>query len=258
MEGVLGDLSADEARDVADELRSQPGCEWWVIDYFSQRLLAHYRKHQPHPKAPVRFDPPELGGVLHRTRLAYQEIRFLGEESERLHRPVRALATRQGHASVYVSTASGHGLREHRADSLRRLGPPPRNSHAARAAPTQQFPSFDSRRLACASQARASMREKLAAPARAREPPAPRRSGGSKSLPSERGRRTWSRRSMTPLDLPTGILTFLFTDIEGSTRLLQDLGSGYAAVQDNHALLMRQAISEAGGTRTYPPLWSRR
>ncbi len=53
---------------------------------------------------------------------------------------------------------------------------------------------------------------------------------------------------MTPLDLPTGILTFLFTDIEGSTRLLQDLGSGYAAVQDNHALLMRQAISEAGGT----------
>ena len=50
------------------------------------------------------------------------------------------------------------------------------------------------------------------------------------------------------LDLPTGILTFLFTDIEGSTHLLQDLGSGYAAVQDNHALLMRQAISEAGGT----------
>ena len=53
---------------------------------------------------------------------------------------------------------------------------------------------------------------------------------------------------MTPLDLPQGSLTFLFTDIEGSTRLLQDLGSGYAAVQDNHALLMRQAISEAGGT----------
>jgi len=30
------------------------------------------------------------------------------------------------------------------------------------------------------------------------------------------------------LELPSGTVTFLFTDIEGSTRLLQELGEQYA------------------------------
>jgi predicted ATPase/class 3 adenylate cyclase len=49
-------------------------------------------------------------------------------------------------------------------------------------------------------------------------------------------------------DLPTGTVTFLFTDIEGSTRLLQELGDGYRAVQDAHSSIMRRAIGEARGT----------
>jgi len=28
-------------------------------------------------------------------------------------------------------------------------------------------------------------------------------------------------------DLPTGVVTLLFTDVEGSTRLLHELGDGY-------------------------------
>ena len=48
-------------------------------------------------------------------------------------------------------------------------------------------------------------------------------------------------------DLPTGTVTFLFTDIEGSTRLLQQLAEGYGAVQDDHMRLMRAAIAEGGG-----------
>jgi predicted ATPase/class 3 adenylate cyclase len=47
--------------------------------------------------------------------------------------------------------------------------------------------------------------------------------------------------------LPTGTVTFLFSDIEGSTRLLQELGDAYSAVQDDHARLMRAAIAEGGG-----------
>ena len=87
-EGVLGDLSVDEAGGLADELRSQPGCESWVIDYFSQRLLADYQKHQPHPKVPVRFDPLSWEAFFIEHGWNIKEIRFLGEESERLHRPV--------------------------------------------------------------------------------------------------------------------------------------------------------------------------
>jgi predicted ATPase/class 3 adenylate cyclase len=48
--------------------------------------------------------------------------------------------------------------------------------------------------------------------------------------------------------LPTGTVTFLFTDIEGSTRLVQSLGDQYAAVLAEHCRIMRQAIAEAGGT----------
>jgi predicted ATPase/class 3 adenylate cyclase len=50
------------------------------------------------------------------------------------------------------------------------------------------------------------------------------------------------------MELPTGTVTFLFTDVEGSTRLLRELGDAYAAVQDDHMRLMREAIAENGGT----------
>jgi predicted ATPase/class 3 adenylate cyclase len=49
-------------------------------------------------------------------------------------------------------------------------------------------------------------------------------------------------------DLPTGTVTFLFTDIEGSTRLLQELGDRYAAVLGEHAAILRRAIAAADGT----------
>jgi predicted ATPase/class 3 adenylate cyclase len=47
--------------------------------------------------------------------------------------------------------------------------------------------------------------------------------------------------------LPSGTVTFLFTDIEGSTRLLTALGERYAAVLDNHASILRKAITAHGG-----------
>lgn len=50
-----------------------------------------------------------------------------------------------------------------------------------------------------------------------------------------------------PTDLPTGPVTFLFTDIEGSTRLSQVLGDEFAAAIDRHHRILRAAITEAGG-----------
>jgi predicted ATPase/class 3 adenylate cyclase len=47
--------------------------------------------------------------------------------------------------------------------------------------------------------------------------------------------------------LPTGTVTFLFTDIEGSTKLVQALGDGYADVLAEHCRIMRGAIQDGGG-----------
>ena len=48
-------------------------------------------------------------------------------------------------------------------------------------------------------------------------------------------------------DLPIGTVTFLFTDIEGSTGLLQALGDRYPAVLDAHAEIIRRAVADGGG-----------
>jgi class 3 adenylate cyclase len=42
-------------------------------------------------------------------------------------------------------------------------------------------------------------------------------------------------------------VTFLFTDIEGSTRLLQELGEEYGQVVTDHRRLLRDVFAEAGG-----------
>ena len=47
--------------------------------------------------------------------------------------------------------------------------------------------------------------------------------------------------------LPIGTVTFLFTDIEGSTRALRELGEGYRAVQGLHADILRDAITAEDG-----------
>jgi class 3 adenylate cyclase len=48
-------------------------------------------------------------------------------------------------------------------------------------------------------------------------------------------------------ELPSGTVTFLFTDIEGSTRLLQELGEGYAERLAQHRRLLREAFERHGG-----------
>jgi predicted ATPase/class 3 adenylate cyclase len=48
--------------------------------------------------------------------------------------------------------------------------------------------------------------------------------------------------------LPAGTVTFLFTDVEGSTRLLHELGAGgYAAALVEHRRIIRAAIASEGG-----------
>ncbi|MFI5906417.1 adenylate/guanylate cyclase domain-containing protein [Dactylosporangium sp. NPDC051541] len=51
--------------------------------------------------------------------------------------------------------------------------------------------------------------------------------------------------------LPSGLVTFLFTDIEGSTRLAQMLGAGYRPVLHEHREVIRRALSEADGVELF-------
>ncbi len=60
--------------------------------------------------------------------------------------------------------------------------------------------------------------------------------------------------------LPTGTVTFLFTDIEGSTALLQRLGDRrYAEVLAEHQRLLRDAFAKGNGqeidTQWMPSWW---
>ena len=48
-------------------------------------------------------------------------------------------------------------------------------------------------------------------------------------------------------DLPSGTVTFLFTDIEGSTKLLQELGDAYAEALAGHRQVLRKAFADHGG-----------
>src|SRR5918999_3261147 len=49
-------------------------------------------------------------------------------------------------------------------------------------------------------------------------------------------------------DLPTGTVTFLFTDIEGSTRLVNSLGDRFGGLLAIHNELMRKVLDREGGT----------
>jgi predicted ATPase/class 3 adenylate cyclase len=50
------------------------------------------------------------------------------------------------------------------------------------------------------------------------------------------------------LDTPTGTVTFLFTDIEGSTKLLDELGpERYLELLEEHREILRESVRQAGG-----------
>ena len=44
--------------------------------------------------------------------------------------------------------------------------------------------------------------------------------------------------------LPSGTVTFLFTDIEGSTALARSLGAEFPEVLETHRRLIRTAVEE--------------
>ena len=85
-------------------------------------------------------------------------------------------------------------------------------------------------------------------------PPAPERAEPSPSRKPRRanGRSARSRNArktgVVSRALPTGVVTFVFTDIEGSTLLLQHLGDeAFSDAVEIHHRLLREAIAAHGG-----------
>jgi predicted ATPase/class 3 adenylate cyclase len=52
-------------------------------------------------------------------------------------------------------------------------------------------------------------------------------------------------------ELPSGLVTFMFTDIEGSTRLARMLGDGYGRVLNAHRGVVRAALSNYAGAELF-------
>ena len=52
-------------------------------------------------------------------------------------------------------------------------------------------------------------------------------------------------------ELPSGLVTFMFTDIEGSTRLARMLGDSYRNVLGAHRAVLRAALSHHGGAELF-------
>jgi len=61
------------------------------------------------------------------------------------------------------------------------------------------------------------------------------------------GRAPASRNYLAVRQLPSGTVTLLFTDIEGSTRLLHELGPRYADVLAEHRRVLREAFERHDG-----------
>jgi methyltransferase (TIGR00027 family) len=87
-EGFIGYLSTDDVGSLAEDLRRLRSCELLVTECFSARLLRAYRRHQPLRSAPVLFDPDDWEAFFWEHGWRVGEIRYLGEESRRVHRPV--------------------------------------------------------------------------------------------------------------------------------------------------------------------------
>ena len=79
----------------------------------------------------------------------------------------------------------------------------------------------------------------------------PRRSLGAGRACKKARLRLFDARNVSSVamtNLPTGTVAFLMTDIEGSTRLITELGDAFPTLLDDHLAVLDQAISSNGGT----------
>lgn len=90
-EGVVPYLTNDAAGALADDLRALDHAAYWIVDYLSPRLLK-FREGMMSGKmqnAPFLFRPTDWFGFFEQHGWRREEIRYFGEEGDRLGRKIR-------------------------------------------------------------------------------------------------------------------------------------------------------------------------
>lgn len=91
-EGVVPYLSLEEAASLADDLRTLDRAWYWIVEYVSpqaSKYRSRGRMKQMMQNAPFKFAPADWFGFFEAHGWRSREVRYLVEEGERLHRPIK-------------------------------------------------------------------------------------------------------------------------------------------------------------------------
>ena len=89
-EGVIPYLSAEQAGALAEDLRTLDRAAGWIVDFFSPELIKTRERMMAGrlKNAPFRFQPADWFGFFEARGWRTDELRYLGEEGDRLGRPI--------------------------------------------------------------------------------------------------------------------------------------------------------------------------
>lgn len=90
-EGVLPYLSVEDVGSLADDLKAMDHARYWIVDYFSPQVIKFRQRlmRKRMRNAPFKFKPEDWFGFFEAHGWHLGEIRYLAEEGDRLHRPMR-------------------------------------------------------------------------------------------------------------------------------------------------------------------------
>jgi methyltransferase (TIGR00027 family) len=91
-EGVVPYLSLEEAGSLADDLRTLDRARYWIVEYISPQASKYRnrgRMSRIMQNAPFKFAPEDWLGFFEAHGWRSREIRYLVDEGERLHRPIK-------------------------------------------------------------------------------------------------------------------------------------------------------------------------
>jgi methyltransferase (TIGR00027 family) len=89
-EGVIPYLSEQDVAALTDDLRAQSHFQFWIADYNSPDLMKYLNRPsrvKSMRNAPFLFQPSDYYGLFASHGWKQREIRYIGEESEKLGRP---------------------------------------------------------------------------------------------------------------------------------------------------------------------------